>query len=130
MIPTWLARHLEAIGAANPDGYGRTVRAGICRRCGSSVLRGLDNDRAALPATVDPTPISAIGEVVAILAGAATYDITLGSRRAELHRRNRWHIPRRDNPVLADHHCGTTWPVDDQATPTATTRQETTTCPY
>lgn len=129
MTPTWLARHLAATGAANPDGHGRDLRAGICRACGQPVLRGLDADRAALPATVDPHPVTAVGELLAVAGGAPTYDLWLGQRRAQLHRRHAAHIigPRR-RPVLAEHRCGTTWPAEPPPQPA--TRQEAATCPF
>lgn len=122
--PTWLARHLEATGATNPDGYGRTIRAAICRKCGAHVIRGLDADRAALPTTADPEPITITGELIAIANGLTTYDLVKHSTRPELDHRNQWRIsgPRR-NPVLAEHRCGTTWPTQPAPTPAPTPRK-------
>lgn len=130
MIPTWLKAHLLATGALSPDGYGRAIRAAVCRGCGAHVLRGLDADRLALPCIADPEPVSSIGEVAALLAGAATYDLlTVSNRRAELQRRDQFRIGGRRGVVLADHRCGVTWPA--APTPTAVAdRPKETTCPF
>lgn len=112
MIPRWLQTHLETIGAANPDGIGRTARITRCRSCHQPVIAGLDADRAAGPATVDPTPLSTLGEALALATGRTTYTLRTQPR---LQLDHRYAIAIRHNPadhltnnrdVVADHTCG------------------------
>ncbi len=72
-------------------------------RCGAQVLRGLDNDRCALTATVDPTPIGPARELVALASGRTTYDLV----GRELFRRDRAHIVAAAvrYPIVLDHEC-------------------------
>lgn len=99
MIPTWLAHRI-----------GDTHRAAglrTCPRCGAPILTGLDNDTAALTARADPTPLTPLGETLALLAGRPTYNLTTTSGRKELHRRDEWHIKgERRYPVIPAHKCG------------------------
>jgi hypothetical protein len=66
---------------------------------------GLDRDRCALGARVDPYALSPAGEVEAIRAGRKTYHY----RNGELDPRDRWSIPgsppTHDLIVLAEHDC-------------------------
>lgn len=92
--PTWLAeKQAEAA---------RKTRPGTCRRCGADVLVGLDGDRCALPATVDPRPAGPADELRALAAGRDSYDLAAD----ELTHRTRWHVlgPRRA-PVHVAHAC-------------------------
>lgn len=85
-----------------------------CRKCRQPVLVGLDGDLCAWIATVDRTPLSPLGEALALLAGRATYHLRQNGRRLYLDRRDRWQIA--GNPageserlwpfdVVADHVC-------------------------
>lgn len=73
-----------------------------CRHCGRPLLAatvgGLDRH-------VDPAPLTDAGELAALLAGRATYDLA-GINRDHLIRRSvhRIHATGR-HPVLADHDC-------------------------
>lgn len=73
--------------------------------CGMPVLTGLDADRAALTVTVDPYPLTPLGEVQALRAHRPTYLLTA----RQLDRRDRWNIPGRPpthaRTVLATHDC-------------------------
>lgn len=107
MIETWLQRHLEDRGLWDTDGVGRAARARRCR-CRQYVLAGLDSDRCALPVAVDPDPLSARGEAVALIAGRSTYSLRFLSGRLELDHRGHFEIRggrtyRVD--VLAGHRC-------------------------
>lgn len=76
--------------------------------CGAVILVGLDADRAAGEAKVDVTPLTAVGEALAILAGRTTY-LLRTTGRPELDHRSRWHIAGAsadDVTVLAEHRCG------------------------
>jgi len=112
-IPPWLQRHLEATGRADTDHIKRRVQAGTCRTCHAPILTGLDATRAGYPSRTQPTPISELGEALALAAGAPTYDLVDAGDRYELEARDTHTIPAaRRWPVLAAHRCGVTWPVD------------------
>jgi hypothetical protein len=68
-------------------------------RCGRIVFDAIVE---GLPVHADPTPLTPIGELAALLAGRRTYDLA----RRELWHRDRWRICRREHPVVADHRCG------------------------
>lgn len=109
-MPAWLRQHLDDLGVTNSDGIGRTVRHRHCPTCHANVLTGLDADRCALPVTADPTPLDAVGELLAVTTGRATLDLTLSPLR--LDHRDRWRIrSRRPAVVLAEHRCGQPLPA-------------------
>lgn len=113
MTGNWsmVQRILGARGLANADGISRTVRAGVCRRCHAPILTGLDSDVAALPARVDPEPVDQAGELLAVLAGRATYALRRAGLRLELDARSSFHMKTPPGngrfDVLAEHACGT-----------------------
>jgi hypothetical protein len=112
-IPAWLTRHLEATGKADTDHVKRRVQAGTCHGCQAPILTGLDAARAGYPSRVQPTPVSPLGEALAVAAGVPTYDLTDAGDRYELELRDPHTIPaRRRWPVLAAHRCGVDWPTD------------------
>lgn len=100
---------LEAIATrtgVDPRGIGRHAQLGACRRCSAPVLRGLDADMCAFTAEADPTPLTAVGEVLALAASRPTY--TLHGRPPVLTVRSRHHIsryPANKNTVLPEHQC-------------------------
>lgn len=112
MIPTWLADHLRAIGADNPDGVTRAARIGSCRRCQADVIRGLDGDLAAWSATADVAEIDEYGEYLALLAHRMTYNLVRYSGRWELNGRgfSQLRHPRR-SAVVPAHRCGARIPI-------------------
>lgn len=64
-----------------------------CPTCKASVLVGLNDDLAAFQVVVDPTPLTPIGEALALLAGRPTLHLhTDHTHRRYLARRDRWHI--------------------------------------
>lgn len=72
---------------------GRNTTSRRCRQCKAAVLVGLDGDLCAFPTTADPTPLSPLGEALALLAGRATLHLRAtpdGGRY--LDRRDRWQI--------------------------------------
>lgn len=110
MIPRWLQAHLEATGRWDTDGVRRAVAARLCPTCGRRILTGLDDDRTAWPARVDPTPLDPTGEALAQLTGRATYALARRGDRYELDHRDASAI--RHQPagsgtfdVVAAHHC-------------------------
>ena len=92
MIPAWLAKHLETTGAGNPDRIGRAARIHHCKHCGRYILTGLDNDMCAGVANADPTPLSPLGEALALIGGRRTYALRQSSGRLELQLRDQWQI--------------------------------------
>lgn len=52
----------------------RRAQATICGRCGAPTITGPDDDRAALIAAVDPDVLTRTGELLAVVAGWATYE--------------------------------------------------------
>lgn len=47
-------------------------------------MRGLDDERAAGTAVVDSRPLNAMGELIALLEGRATYDLAWRGSRYEI----------------------------------------------
>lgn len=118
----WLIAHLQAIGAHNPDGVSRAARPTRCPDCRRHVLRGLDDDRCAGVAVVDPHDIDHLGEFLALRIGLHTYSLRRGTNSTG---KAQWNIDPRypaeiragqEYPVLAQHRCGMAIP------PAATSR--------
>jgi hypothetical protein len=113
MIPTWLARAI-----ADRDGAplgARHAKPNLCARCSSWTLLGLDGDVLAHTARVDPTPLSAQGELVALLTSRRTWTLTRTGRHLALDDRDPWRTAGRPPgarnatyAVLPQHRCGTT----------------------
>ena len=109
-MPDWLAKHLEDTGKLGPDRIGRAARLHHCKHCGRYILTGLDNDMCAGVAHADPTPLSPLGEALALIGGRNTYALHQAPGRLELQIRDQWQIEgspagtRLD--VLAEHRCG------------------------
>jgi hypothetical protein len=120
-VPQWLQdRQAE---------YARAAQMRMCKKCGSPILVGLDDDVAALKVEIDPTPITSLGEAVALLAGRGTYELHSGRGQKNISHRAEWNIrgPRRravfpahrcDQPL--DAHLDTTWttPTTEDQFPT------------
>lgn len=68
-LPRWLLERLQAHPRTDP----RRTRWDTCPRCAQVVLTGDDDDRTAIRATVDPTPLDLLAEAQAILTGRALY---------------------------------------------------------
>lgn len=116
MIPRWLQRKI------GDTSRGATLR--LCPRCKTPVIVGLDDNRAAINAWCDPTPITELGEAFALVQGRSTYDLTNGDGRKELWHRYAWNIrAARRHPVLAAHRCNS--PMAPFAAPTKPAREAT-----
>jgi hypothetical protein len=106
-------RRLEAIRANSVDGFARSARSTSCRQCGRPVMAGLDDDMCALSVVVDTYPLSAAGEVVALMSGRRTYSLTWAGGRYEIDRRDEYRIDgnppgaRANVDVVVNHECGT-----------------------
>ena len=80
-----------------------------CRDCKAPVLAGLSEDWMAWVVTVDSSPLSPIGEMLAVLGGLRTYELRAHQQTLALWQRDRWQI--RGRPpgvkfdVVADHQC-------------------------
>lgn len=91
-----------------------------CRDCSALTLVGLSEDSCAHIATADATPLSPYGEMVARLAGLATYDLHREGSGLRLYQRDHWGIEGRPAgelvycwrvDVVADHRCGWAFPA-------------------
>lgn len=95
------------------DGAGvqRRLTKGVCT-CGDRIYQGLDADRAAIPYRVNRTELDRGGEVVALLNGAATFDLVpLKHGGTALQHRTKLHIQqKRRFVVVAQHFCALAWP--------------------
>lgn len=97
-------------GWTDGGGHGRKTHPAR-HRCGAPVLTGLDADRAALQVTVDPAPLTAIGEAAALILGRQTYELHTAGDRQELDYRDRHRITARPanlekSHVVQAHECG------------------------
>lgn len=135
-MPPWLQAHLEATGAANPDGVSRRARAGICRSCGEVVLRGLDADRAAVTVAADPEPLNPLGEFLATVTARRTYDLSWRGRY-ELDPRDADQIAERPaalygkSAVLVEHSCADRMPIEGRIIePGNHSRKDDDKCPF
>jgi hypothetical protein len=130
-IPTWLQQHLEAIGAWNADGVTRRATARRCRSCRAPTLAGLDHHAAALPVRCDPTPLNALGELQALMAGHSTYRLAWLIDHYELDYRSHFDIRAhpagtdKQSEVIREHKCGAAIPasyIGSDMTPPASTK--------
>lgn len=70
--PTWLLDHLIRAGHVTETGATRKAKIRRCQKCRAHVLVGLDADMCALEVEADPTPLSALGEALALVEGRRT----------------------------------------------------------
>jgi len=76
-MPTWLEAKLIADGVMTTDRVTKHAKPRRCPGCHLFVLVGLD-DTLPSRTTVDTQPVSALGELQALLAGRNTYGIDSG----------------------------------------------------
>lgn len=132
-VPAWLRQHLIDTGIWSADGVTRKAKLRT-HTCGLLVLIGLDADLAAFPATVDPTPLTTTGEMLALLGNRDTYDYRPVTRELDGPRRaNRiTYAPATDTGsvrVLPTHVCDAP-PLPHYDLPAATTKELTDEAPY
>lgn len=102
----------RVLGAGEPGGaMVRSAKAGYCGKCKAHALFGLDDDSCAFGVTVDPEPLSAVGEVMAHLSNLRTFELRRAGDGYQLDRRLDSYIARRPAgagiiDVLAAHLCG------------------------
>jgi hypothetical protein len=93
----------------------RDLRSGKCRNCKAPVLVGMSDDQLAHLATVDPDPLTAVGEALARLDGRRTYALRRhGDKYRLAFTRNHWQIrssQSTDYDIVADHACGQSLPT-------------------
>lgn len=115
-LPKWQRERLAEMIEADAG----KVRAGPCNRCGREVLRGQDMvvPRITNEVTVDAHEVDQLGELLATLRGARTYNFTKLGGRWELSQRWPEHIkPERKWPVLVAHDCAVVNPPAVQTHP-------------
>lgn len=117
MLATWLEAQLIAQGHLDFKGVGRRTRPRQCASCHADVLVGYDGDVLAFEVTADPVPLSAIGEVLALVEGRRTVAFNqeggkyVFNIRYVDHIRGRIAGASRMEDVLRTHRCGTPPPA-------------------
>jgi hypothetical protein len=108
-IPDWLRELLIQSGQLTSDGYTRRARTRFCRKCGATIVSGLDGDAVAGRVDVDVTCLDNEQELEALLAGRPTFRIAWRGRY-EINHRDQWQIARQPaskvGGVHAEHRCG------------------------
>lgn len=106
-----------------------------CPHCRAPILVGLDDDVAAIPAHVDPWPLTVRDEATAWLATPPrrTYRLDATGPRLRIRARDHWQItgtpPGPGCHVVAEHRCGQ--PLGDTTPPPPAHPEATTTgAPY
>lgn len=126
-----LQQKLIDAGYITETGIGRKASIRV-HPCQAIVLIGLDADRCAITATVDPYPLTPAGEVWALQQQRRTYQLDHG----RLEPRDRWNIrgkpPSPTRTVLAWHDCTTPIPAEHRrpTPPPAPRPEETSECPF
>lgn len=131
MMPAHVVAYLVDLGRLDADGVTRRARLTRCRRCGAMVFAGLDHDKVALAVRVDPTPLSPVGELSALLTGRVTYELSRGDGY-RIDERRAGHIGKPTKAdVVAEHACGAN-PLPDTRSrlKVAQRRDEDAPCPY
>lgn len=123
--PKWLVNHLVATGHLTETGATRRARIRPCPNCHDLILVALDGDRCAFEAHVDPDPLTALGEALAVIDNRHTWTLRRSGDGYVLDPRDATSIayrpagtePRAD--ILRQHRCHTA-PVPAQlAAPTS-----------
>jgi hypothetical protein len=98
-IPAWVLQ--ERRGEAF-----RSACLQRCTKCRAPILYGLDADICALSARADPTPLTPLGEAIALLDGRRTFNLTETAGRIEITARDFWAIGGESrHPVIPEHKC-------------------------
>lgn len=93
-------------------GVGRVAHGDTCSRCGAKILKGFDDDIAAVIVEVDPIALPPEIEITALQAGLKTYNAKKVEGRYELHLRLAYRIASAPPwPALPEHRCGIDWPA-------------------
>ena len=135
--PPRIVERLIHTGAITEAGLSRRARPRPCPRCGAWTIAGVDADILALEAHCDPTPLTPLGEALALATGRRTVELIHTRGRYELEQRWADHIAGRPAgagrryDVLAEHRhhdpIPTAWSTDTAFT--TPTQQEAPTCP-
>jgi len=98
-IPAWILR--ERRGEAF-----RSACLQRCTKCRAPILYGLDADLCALSVKADPTPLTPLGEAIALLGGRRTFHLTDIAGRIEITMRDQWAIGGESaHLVVPEHKC-------------------------
>jgi hypothetical protein len=114
-MPEHVRRYLELIGRIDADGITRKARIRFCNKCHAITIRGLDHNRCADTAIVDPAPLTVVSELEALLAGRSTYELNAAEGYYRIDVRWSWHIAGHpagmtNGDVVAEHKCPGTAP--------------------
>lgn len=106
-------------------GRARGAKRARCSSCAAHVLVGPSGEiSGSWTATVDPAPVSGLGEYLGLLEGRMSYALEGGA----LDRRDRWRIAGHpagtDTPVVLGHLCGRLVPMAWWAPPKPKIRED------
>jgi hypothetical protein len=107
-LPDWLAAEIHA-----SEGPRYRTQAIWCRcsRCEEIILAGLDDPCVAANATVDPTPLTPLQELICALEHRRTYRFHQAGTGGRIQTRDKWQPPAGgDPPVIPAHKCGHRFP--------------------
>lgn len=102
-MPTWLVDKLIADGVMDKARVTRTAKPRTCPHCHRATLTALD-EITTQRVDLDPDPINAVGEAIAILTGRATYGIFYGEL-AERSSQEITYRPADVRPIYVTHRC-------------------------
>lgn len=96
--PTWLRDHLIRTGRMTETGLSRRARIRPCPTCPLLILTGLDAEMCATEAACDPSPLSPLGEALALVEGRRTWALHSEA--------GRWVLDPRDSDQIASEPAG------------------------
>lgn len=102
-LPKWLR---DRIGEPI---RGRGCKAVKCIKCQADVLAGFDEDHCASIVIADPTPLSPLGEALALIENRRSYELCRHGAGLALWIRDHWQIAGRpasaETIIVTDHKC-------------------------
>lgn len=107
----WLESMLVGKGVLSEAGLSRNAGIRACRKCRQACLAAIDCD--GLDAWLDPVPIHAAGELLALLDGRRTYSLHAGREvvRRDRHWIRAYPAGAGQRPAFAAHRCGSPAPA-------------------
>jgi hypothetical protein len=110
LLPAWLCEELQL---QHPIAFRATAVWTRCPKCQAIILTGLDDPVIGSPATVDPTPLNPVQELICALEHRPTYRLHHTGSTAHIQHRDRWQKPAgtpNAPPVVPAHRCGHRYP--------------------
>lgn len=104
-LPDWLVGEIHASPGPRFRTHATWTR---CPRCQAIILTGLDDPVIADAATVDPSPLTALQELICALENRPTYLLVLMGATGRIVARHKWQHPAGTagkHPVVPAHNC-------------------------